>query len=1097
MNFEDIPAFKDIESRIIIPNVSAQSSILGQYVEILLGSDGEFLIKSGSEVFCFDFLDMSAKDKAECYLGKGFARLAQIIPISGDEFFIRIKFFAHPLSDGFKINVLMGDEMMEIFTRQRNSSKMHENVKKYFLIDGLGNEDEYFLVYKGAADGAGDDIGGSTAFTLYSPQYSVSVEVKKETDLLEKSFCEAIRVVGSKNKFDKNLYLVKGGIDFSSKKEYLSAYAEKKLSSITAENDSYFKAWDRYGEEEGILLLDMAKEIGVLHFDGIEPADEPEILRFFIKGEIPKILKCMGDFSKITLELASEPPLYVEKPNISWKEFADGILINAEAENNGKKSNSKKAKESLTINSIGENYIEVKCSLGHKDIDKDKYFFTMSFAGEKAQIERRNKARRNVLMGKSANPQLGLIIEGSSEILEARKPSKTIIKAVSPYVREKIFPKNAPTPTQEKAIEIALNTPDIALIQGPPGTGKTTVINAIIERLNEIKPKTDAQSGAVLLSAFQHCAVENVKSRVKVNGLPTVKFGGKEKNDALDESGWNNDLEAYIESIRGKIKERYPSLAKGKELLDVEKEYISYVLSPSREKALRLIDKLLDNPAVALNRACASSLRGLHEGLKIRNSKPYADVDEESAALVREIRISEQGFKDDGPAILEKILEVFGGTLLSADDKKSIEHILKTNKFDGDYIRGLKERLFDSVLPDPVFNTEKPKENILAAIKAAMCAVKDSFSAEDKLESVLSEYLSELEGNIFGVRDSLKELTFVYASTVQQCEGREILNAKGKDRPNYDTVIVDEAARTSPRDLLIPMAKAEKRIILVGDQRQLPHIIDDSILVRIDRIDNGDAQDKVDIAGDIRAKIKDSMFGYLFNKLKILEKSDGIQRTITLDTQYRMHPLLGKFVSDNFYKQYGEDFKSDLAPEYFRHNIECLGDASAVWINVPLAAGECKRFGTSWTRTPESECIVRYLKELMEGSDDKLTFGVITFYKAQADKIESEIKKLGIYEKVKDRVTIGTVDSFQGMEFDVVFLSMVRSRKIHKKSSALSLFGHLMMENRLCVAMSRQKKLLIMVGDKDFATSRIARESIPAVSNFYDICASKGKVLNV
>lgn len=278
----------------------------------------------------------------------------------------------------------------------------------------------------------------------------------------------------------------------------------------------------------------------------------------------------------------------------------------------------------------------------------------MSFAGEKAQIERRNKARENVLMGKSANPQLGLIIEGSSEIFEARKPPKTIIKAVSPYVREKIFPKNAPTPTQEKAIEIALNTPDIALIQGPPGTGKTTVINAIIERLNEIKPKTDAQSGVVLLSAFQHCAVENVKSRVKVNGLPTIKFGGKEKDDASDEIEWNNDLEAYIESIKRKIKERYPSLSKGRELLDVEKEYISYVSSPSREKASRLIDKLLNNPAVALNRACVSSLRGLREDLKTRNSKQDVDVDKEIVALVRDIRISDQGFKDDGPAVLEK-----------------------------------------------------------------------------------------------------------------------------------------------------------------------------------------------------------------------------------------------------------------------------------------------------------------------------------------------------------------------------------------------------------------------------------------------------------
>ncbi len=51
-------------------------------------------------------------------------------------------------------------------------------------------------------------------------------------------------------------------------------------------------------------------------------------------------------------------------------------------------------------------------------------------------------------------------------------------------VRKKIF-KNDPTENQEKAIEIALNTPDIAIIQGPPGTGKTTVINAICERLFE------------------------------------------------------------------------------------------------------------------------------------------------------------------------------------------------------------------------------------------------------------------------------------------------------------------------------------------------------------------------------------------------------------------------------------------------------------------------------------------------------------------------------------------------------------------------------------------------------------------------------------
>ncbi len=44
----------------------------------------------------------------------------------------------------------------------------------------------------------------------------------------------------------------------------------------------------------------------------------------------------------------------------------------------------------------------------------------------------------------------------------------------------------------------------------------------------------------------------------------------------------------------------------------------------------------------------------------------------------------------------------------------------------------------------------------------------------------------------------------------------------------YEFVIVDEAARVSPRDLMVPMAQG-KRIILVGDHRQLPHIVDDDV----------------------------------------------------------------------------------------------------------------------------------------------------------------------------------------------------------------------------------------------------------------------------
>jgi superfamily I DNA and/or RNA helicase len=64
------------------------------------------------------------------------------------------------------------------------------------------------------------------------------------------------------------------------------------------------------------------------------------------------------------------------------------------------------------------------------------------------------------------------------------------------------------------------------------------------------------------------------------------------------------------------------------------------------------------------------------------------------------------------------------------------------------------------------------------------------------------------------------------------------------------------------------------------------------------------------------------------------------------------------------------------------------------------------------------------------------------------------------------------VDAFQGKEFDVVILSPVRSNDLklpdNKNVNDGHLnhkFGHLLLPNRMCVALSRQRRLLIVVGD--------------------------------
>ena len=113
----------------------------------------------------------------------------------------------------------------------------------------------------------------------------------------------------------------------------------------------------------------------------------------------------------------------------------------------------------------------------------------------------------------------------------------------------------------------------------------------------------------------------------------------------------------------------------------------------------------------------------------------------------------------------------------------------------------------------------------------------------------------------------------------------------------------------------------------------------------------------------------------------------------------------------------------------------------------------------------------------------------------------------------KERIRIGTVDAFQGMEFDAVILCAVRSASEKSFVNAFNsynrdteegekeqqrLFGFLMSKNRLCVSMSRQKKVLVVTGDRRLFTSEIAKVAVPELNAFFDMCKNDvyGKVIN-
>lgn len=143
---------------------------------------------------------------------------------------------------------------------------------------------------------------------------------------------------------------------------------------------------------------------------------------------------------------------------------------------------------------------------------------------------------------------------------------------------------------------------------------------------------------------------------------------------------------------------------------------------------------------------------------------------------------------------------------------------------------------------------------------------------------------------------------------------------------------------------------------------------------------------------------------------------------------------------------------------------------------------------------------------------------MITFYSGQRELIKRKLKDAGVASDNNPRIRVGTVDEFQGMEFDVIFLSVVRSIANFKQEDLdkllqatdkekpeiidelrMKYYGFLN-DHRLCVALSRQKKLLIIVGDSamfaGLKAKSFASQCVGAMLNLYELCKKEGSVVH-
>ncbi|WP_437342117.1 AAA domain-containing protein [Helicobacter pylori] len=126
--------------------------------------------------------------------------------------------------------------------------------------------------------------------------------------------------------------------------------------------------------------------------------------------------------------------------------------------------------------------------------------------------------------------------------------------------------------------------------------------------------------------------------------------------------------------------------------------------------------------------------------------------------------------------------------------------------------------------PKRKYEIPKPNEEVVS-LANDLLEILSSQSPNDKRIRVLLEYLSVLERTPWDLESLLRDYNFVFSSTI----GQHNQALERKETPYFDSVIVDEAAKANPLELLMVMALAKECIILVGDDRQLPHYLDDEI----------------------------------------------------------------------------------------------------------------------------------------------------------------------------------------------------------------------------------------------------------------------------
>ncbi|PZU21795.1 MAG: hypothetical protein DI589_12840 [Shinella sp.] len=621
-----------------------------------------------------------------------------------------------------------------------------------------------------------------------------------------------------------------------------------------------------------------------------------------------------------------------------------------------------------------------------------------TIAAEKA-IERQRYALDAVNFNRSPNPRLRTLLADPSTSREPTliDPPKRI--EGGPFDSEKL-----------DILKRALGVQDVLAIQGPPGTGKTRLIEEILVQYLALHP-----DHRVLLSAQTHVALDNVIERlrvrqstiniVRIGRVDDPKIGTASRDLILDRKA-----QAWADGV----------------IASSSKFLTQWAVERGIDRTNTEVGMLAERLILLMQRRT-----DLRERLNEANAR-LKTVNDQAEAKLTETGSAESAELSESSVEAQQIATA----LRVASDRVRVE------------IEEVRARLSSLGEFGKELSSQEEEDELREWCNALLGETDGSAQFRDLLE--LHEEWVLRVGRSSDFHAAMLASAQVVAGT---CVG--MAGVKGMAEVAYDLCIIDEASKATATELLVPMSRSRKWI-LVGDPEQLPPFFEDESVTQLEEFQE--------------EEVRETLLDRFLSRLP----SQSVAR---LANQHRMVKPIGDLISYAFYD-------GNLVSPKTKPDVVLTGSfpKPVTWLSTSHIADKGEsRVGKSFKNDTEARLVRDALERInFIAKKRKVIYSValIAGYVAQVKALQDVIRDR-LHEWTNIDVTCSTVDAFQGSEAEFCIYSVTRSNKAGQ-------LGFLREKPRLNVALSRGRSALIIVGDEDFCRAADGKNPFRSVIDFIE-----------